>query len=59
MRNPSDADSETYELNSIAFEHGQPEEFLQLVKNFKRSVERTGTKTTAGKMNYLCTTLRG
>ena len=50
-QNPSDAVSETYELKIFTFEHGQPEEFLQLVKNFRRAVDGTGTKMSAGKIN--------
>ena len=50
-RNPSDANSETYELKIVTFEHGQPEEFLALVKNFKKLVEGTGTTTAAGNIN--------
>ena len=30
-RNPSDANSETYELKIATFEHSQPEEFLALM----------------------------
>ena len=58
-QNSSDAALETYELNIVTFEHGQPEEFLQLMKNFKREVERTGTTTAVGKINHLHTLLRG
>ena len=50
-RNLSDANSETYELKIVTFEHGQPEEFLALVKNFKKLVEGTGTTTAAGNIN--------
>ena len=58
-QNPSNAEWEMYELKIIIFEHGQPEEFLQLVKNFKRAVDGTGTKMAAGKINYLRTLLCG
>ena len=50
-RNLSDANSEKYELKIVTFEHGQPEEFLALVKNFKKLVEGTGTTTAAGNIN--------
>ena len=46
-------------MKIVIFEHGQLEEFLQLMKNFKRAVDRTGTTVTAGKINYLRTLLRG
>ena len=58
-RNPSDADSETYGLKIAIFEHGQPEEFLALMKNLKTAVDSTGTTSAAGKINYLRTLLRG
>ena len=58
-QNPSDADSETYKLKIFTFEHGQSEEFLQLVKNFKRAIDRTWTTTAAGRINYLHTLLHG
>ena len=43
-RNPSDVASETYKLKIVTFENGQPEEFLQHMKNFNRAVY--GTETT-------------
>ena len=58
-RNPSDASSEMYELKIVTFDHKQPEELLQLVKNFKREVDETGTTTESEKINYLLTLLRG
>ena len=33
-RNPSDTASETYKLEIVTFENGQPEEFLKLMKNY-------------------------
>ena len=56
-QNPSDAASEMYKLNIVTFENGQPEEFLQLMKNFNIAVDGTGTATLAGKINYLRTML--
>ena len=38
-RNPSDAASKTYKLKIVTFEHGQPEEFLQIIKKSKRAVD--------------------
>ena len=58
-RNPSDAAPETCELKIVNFKHGQPEEFLQIMKNFKGVVGRTGKKKAAEKTNYLLTILRG
>ena len=54
-QNPSDVASETYELKIVTFEHGQPEEFLPLMKNFNRVVVGTGTTTAVRKINYLLT----
>ena len=58
-RNPSDVAPETYKLKIVTFEHGQPEEFIQLIKNFKRAVYGTETTTAANKINYLHTLLSG
>ena len=58
-QNQSDADSETYKIKIGTFENGQPEEFLQIMNNFKRAVDRKGTTTTAGKINYLRNILSG
>ena len=56
---PSDAAWKTYKLKMVTFEHVQSEEFLQLMKNFKRAVDGTVTTTAAGKINYLRTLLSG
>ena len=56
-QNPSDAASEMYKLNIVTFENGQPEDFLQLMKNFNIEVDGTGTATAAEKINYLRTML--
>ena len=40
-------------MKIVTFEHSQPEELLELMQNFKRTVEGTGNKTAAGNMNYL------
>ena len=45
-------------MKIVTFKHGQPEELLHLINNFKRAVDRTGTTVTAGKINYLRTLLR-
>ena len=54
-----DADLEMYELKIETFEHGQPEEFLALMKNFKTAIDGTGNKSAAVKINYLCNLLHG
>ena len=58
-QNPSDADSETYKLKIVTFEHVQPEEFLQIMTNFNRAVDVTWATNAAGKINYICKLLRG
>ena len=52
-RNPSYTASEFYKLKIVTFDHGQPEECLQLMKNFKRAADGTGNTTVAGKTNEL------
>ena len=42
-----------YELKIVTFEHNQPEEFLKLMKTFRRAVDGTGTTTAVGGNNYL------
>ena len=49
--NPSYDESETYELKIAVFEHGQPEEFLALMKDLKTAVDKTGTTSVAGNIN--------
>ena len=58
-RNLSESDSETYKLNIVMFEHGQPEEFLALMNNFKTAIDGTGATSAAGKINYIRTLLCG
>ena len=48
-RNLSDANLKMYKHNIATFEHGQPKEFLTLMKNFKNAVDGTDTKLAAGK----------
>ena len=46
-----------YELKMTTFENGQREDFLGLLKNFKTSIDGTGTTTVAVRINYLRTML--
>ena len=48
-RNLSDANLKMYKHNIAMFEHGQLEEFLTLMKNFKNAVDGTDTKLAARK----------
>ena len=41
------------------FDDGQPEELLALLKNFNIEIDGTVTTTPKGRINYLCTILRG
>ena len=43
----------------IIFGNGKPKEFLQLLKNFNKSIDGTGTTTVARRINFLCTLLCG
>ena len=56
---PMAATSKTYELKVPTFENGKPEEFLKRMKKFNTAIGKTGTTTTAGKINYLLTLLGG
>ena len=58
-RNLSNANLETYKLNIAMFEHGQPEEFLMLMKNFKNAVDGTEIKLETRMINYLHTLFHG
>ena len=44
-QDPASATSETYELKVQTFKNGKPEEFLQMMKDFKTAVDGTGTNT--------------
>ena len=58
-RNPSQSASETYKINISTFNDGQPEEFLALMRNFKITIDGTGTTTASGQINYLYKILCG
>ena len=58
-RNPSQATSETYNMNISTFDDGQPEEFLVLLRKFKIAIDGIGTTTPTGWINYLRMMLRG
>ena len=45
--------SETYKLKMATFKNGQPEYFLVLTKNFKTTIDRTGTTTVAIRISYI------
>ena len=59
QRNLMSATLETYKLKMKIFESGQPEELIALLKNFKKSIDRTRTNTISRPVNYLCTIIRG
>ena len=58
-QDPASAASETYKLKLQMFENGKPEEFLQLMKDFKAVTDGTGTTSAPGKIPFLRTMLRG
>ena len=52
-QNPLAANSEMYKIKIAIFENVQPEEFFALLKNFKTSIDGTGTMLEAGKINCI------
>ena len=50
-RDPASATSETYELKFQTYENGKPEEFLEMMKDFKTNTDRTGTTSATGKFS--------
>ena len=57
-RNPSSAESETYNINMNTFYDGQPGEFLALLNSFSIAIDGTGTTIPSVRINYLRTMLR-
>ena len=41
------------------FENGKSKYFLQMMKDFKTDIDRTGTTSVSGKIQFLRTMLRG
>ena len=58
LRGLASATSETYTLKIPTFKNVKPEEFLQMVKDFKTATDVTGTMSTTGKIQFLGTILR-
>ena len=48
-----------YELKSQTFKNGKPEEFLQMMKDFKTATDGTGTTYATRKIQFLCTMFHG
>ena len=48
---PASAIYDTYELKVQMFENGKPEEFLQMMKDFKTATDRRGTTSATRKIN--------
>ena len=57
-RSPASAGSETYEFKMTIFENGEPKDLLQLLMNFKNTIDRTETTKVAGIIKFICTLLR-
>ena len=55
---PTSATSKTYKLKSDTFENGKPEEFLQILKNFKTTTDGTETTSAPVRIHYLHVLLR-
>ena len=58
-RGPESATSKTYELKVQTFKIFKSEEFLQMMKYFKTGIDGTGNTSASGKIQFLCTMLRG
>ena len=58
-RDPESAASDTYELKFQTFENVKPEEFLQMINDFKTETDETGTTSATGKIQFLCNMLQG
>ena len=48
-----------YGFKMDLFDNGKPEKFLLLIRNYNVALEASGTLTTNGKFQYICTLLRG
>ena len=57
--NPVLAASYTYSLKMDILENRQPEIFLVLPKHFRTAINKTGTRTVAVWIKYLCTMIHG
>ena len=57
-QDPPSTTSDTYKLKSQTFENVKPEEFLHMMKDFKKATDRMGTTSATGKIQLLCTILR-
>ena len=58
-QDPASAASKTYELKVQMFENGKPEEFLQMMKDFKTGTDGTGTTSAPENIQFLRKMLRG
>ena len=58
-RDPASTTSKTYELKVHTFENGKPEEFLQMMKDFKTGIDGTATTSATGKIKFLTTMICG
>ena len=50
-RYPASDASKTYKLKVQTFENDKPEEFLQMMKDFKTGIDGTGTTSAPGEFN--------
>ena len=57
IRDLASATSETYNMKVPAFKNGKPEDFLQIIKDFKTATDGTGYTPTTGKIQFLSTML--
>ena len=58
-RGPTSSTSDIYDFRMSLLDHGEPQEFLLFVRNFKMTLAATGTLETKEKVHYLFNLFRG
>ena len=58
-RYPTSEESDVYEFKMALFDNGYPEEFLLFMRNFKMTLEASGTLAASANLQYLRTILCG
>ena len=54
---PTPATSNICDLKIATLKNGKLEDFLKMMKNFKTAIDREGTTTATGRINYICSLL--
>ena len=58
-QDPASDTFKTYNIKAQTFKHFKPEDFLQMMKDFKTATDRTKTTSSTGKIQFLHTILCG